>query len=535
MGDIPAFDDFEEKRPVKPRPGDDIGVHIHRDVRRCERESCVANIMDFTPKDKARLKAELDKFSKSMQSHANVDLPVEANDKEEPVSQDFSSSPSMISLCHKLHHLPEEDKQILKQYDDYARLYNELAGSDTLVRAAAMQRLNEGKNLAKEHGLETPWWEQLWYLCFPFMHFFCAFSFQSMMLHIATHYYINYMQLGDTDEEGQLYDVVGDWVAKISGDRKKLEGSVRQGDVDIDLRVLDASGAVPALMFGLSLLVALKNKRFSIGLWNKTFIVASAMAILKGVFDAVTIIPDSIGWKECQERLKKEGIDHLKNLNTNFVTDFWGSFTELLTLEVSGANGKHVRYCADMMVSGHTYFAAIFALSAYKQIKIAVKNSERSIVVRLVVLCLCFLCIFTEIALVAAQRFHYTVDMLAALVLVVLLFDSTYVEQLASDWSEGFFFRDPEHFLPKSCVLYRLYRWSGQNKKEWRNFFRGNEDQPRIAPSQAVSLLNMRAINNGYPPWWDGIRGNQKSGDIEHSHQDTMVGETAPFLPSSSN
>merc|ERR1719210_3286528 len=283
-------------------------------------------------------------------------------------------------------------------------------------------------------------------------------------------------------------------------------------------------------------LYAAYRGNFNIGLWNKTFIVGSIMAILKGIFDVVTILPDSTGWKSCKERLGKEGIASFREMS--FVADFDGAFLKLLTLEIlGGQGGRRVRYCADMMISGHTYFAALFSLSAYKQIYY---SGSGKMVARLVgFTCLC--CISTELILVAAARFHYTVDMLAALVLVVLLFDSTYVEQLAADWSEGFRWRDKETFQMHLSPVFNLYmriryqptsvlRSGVQSKPETDALIQkqsGEHEQP-IVPSRPVGLLNPR-VTSGSPPWsWQHLDEAlvQEAADEDFCMDDVEIGDT---------
>merc|ERR1712217_468884 len=50
----------------------------------------------------------------------------------------------------------------------------------------------------------------------------------------------------------------------------------------------------------------------------------------------------------------------------------------------------------------------------------------------------CCICLVVEMLLVAAARFHYTVDVLMAIILVVLLFDSSFIETSVGRWCEGF-------------------------------------------------------------------------------------------------
>ncbi|CAE7656810.1 unnamed protein product, partial [Symbiodinium necroappetens] len=47
--------------------------------------------------------------------------------------------------------------------------------------------------------------------------------------------------------------------------------------------------------------------------WTKVLLSHSVLAIGKGVFGVVTIMPDSIGWANCKARLGPSGVDFFKN------------------------------------------------------------------------------------------------------------------------------------------------------------------------------------------------------------------------------
>ena len=76
-----------------------------------------------------------------------------------------------------------------------------------------------------------------------------------------------------------LYDVLGEAV----GERQA-----------ISFGMLDLSAAVPMLLF-LAAALVMRDRPFTIGLWTKTFILPSILCLVKGTFDAVTIIPSSDG------------------------------------------------------------------------------------------------------------------------------------------------------------------------------------------------------------------------------------------------
>jgi len=377
-------------------------------------------------------------------------------------------------------------------------LFDHLRKDNSTRRASAYKRIpTRGPSPHRPSRLE-----QIKIVVRPCLLFILCFSFQSLMLHLGTHYYIFYMETGDAhrqSEGGQLFDLVGDSVA-----HDLPREYVVNGKVQIPTILLDASGLIPFILCLASYMSAWYWNSFSIGLWVKTFLVASCMALLKGVADVITIMPDSSGWASCKERLGEVGLDQLRTMD--FKHNFVSTLVATMWHEVEGGdNLRRVRYCADMMISGHTYFAAVFSLSAYKQVKhntTTFPAGRCNKWIRDVVLTICILCLLTEIFLVALARFHYTVDMLMAVVLAVLLFDSTYVDQLCSDWSRGFY-------------------WKGSDGD--------------VVDSQDASLLNLRSLQ-GLPPWTyrDGHEFPHENTLAEHPRQREAQprndSETSPFI-----
>merc|ERR1712039_699186 len=177
-----------------------------------------------------------------------------------------------------------------------------------------------------------------------------------------------------------------------------------------------------------SFLFGWMQNSFSIRIWTQTFIVASIMAVFKGIADAVTIMPDSIGWEACKERLQDGGLRQMEEMD--FSRNIALGLAKALWNEIVGIRGKRVRYCSDMMVSGHTYFAVLFSVAAYKQAARSARTYSEFTRrwLQRGVASVCCICLVVEMLLVAAARFHYTVDVLMAIILVVLLFDSSFIE-----------------------------------------------------------------------------------------------------------
>merc|ERR1712048_1291789 len=86
---------------------------------------------------------------------------------------------------------------------------------------------------------------------------------------------------------------------------------------------------------------------------------AGLLFVTKGVLGAITIVPDSSGWNVSKDRLKSTGTAWMRSEHSiydMFIIDFIWVYTYHTPL----------RYCADMMFSGHTFVVTLFALGAYE-------------------------------------------------------------------------------------------------------------------------------------------------------------------------
>jgi len=382
-----------------------------------------------------------------------------------------------------------------------AKIYSKLSGIDLAAvrRCAAYTRLVDFKDQA---GLQTDWKVQATYVLYPMFLFFCCFALQSFLLHVTTALYVRYMDRIKDEletlrsasnqpvglakvEGGEMFDLVSHlFVATETGENE----AVRDGNVKIPMFILDLSGIIPAGLCVLTFGASAYLNRFHIGLWYKTFLVACCMAIMKGILDLVTVLPDSIGWKQCQERLGDAALQQLRD--RRWFSNFWATLWQAMIDEIIGVEGKRMRYCADMMVSGHTYFAALFSLAAYK----LTGAVDFPLWAQRLVAFVCVLCLILEMVLVAAARFHYTVDMLVSVILVCLLWDSLRMEQWSSDLSEGYNWRDPEWC--RVGPWWKLFRLETARAKPSD----GRDGEPKVLPSQATFLINLRMLS-GKAPW----------------------------------
>eukprot|EP00929_Paragymnodinium_shiwhaense_P075302 TRINITY_DN38488_c0_g2_i1.p1 TRINITY_DN38488_c0_g2~~TRINITY_DN38488_c0_g2_i1.p1 ORF type:complete len:884 (+),score=234.76 TRINITY_DN38488_c0_g2_i1:63-2714(+) len=370
-------------------------------------------------------------------------------------------------------------------------LLNDLYRCRDARKCAAYVRRVDASSVEDVSRYLTAWYVKAAYWVCPVILFATCFCVQSILLHIATHFYIRYMQAlrrnvvlstnstgvsttevleAEMIRQGQLYDLM----------------ETLEPPEDVPLLLLDLSGILPTVLFCLTYVVCFGMGHSNIGLWTKTFLVASAMALLKGTCDVLTIVPDSGGWDSCEKRLGAEGVEHLGG-SLDFDGSFFSSMGSLILLELLGGDGGRVRYCADMLVSGHTYFATLFSLSTYKAMKY-VTQAKKTRWLRYVVGLFCASCVITEVVLVSIAKFHYTVDMFLAMIFVIILWDSVYVETLASEWVRGYHWRDPSWYES---------RCAQQEPAEPKA---GLARQPRLQKTREIctssnrKLLNLRMV-----------------------------------------
>mmetsp|Transcript_31942 Transcript_31942/g.74799 ORF Transcript_31942/g.74799 Transcript_31942/m.74799 type:complete len:495 (-) Transcript_31942:28-1512(-) len=162
-----------------------------------------------------------------------------------------------------------------------------------------------------------------------------------------------------------------------------------------------------------------------LGSWTKIMLCNTLLALGKGVFSICTVIPDSSGWEACQARLTPEGVSFFNDTSSPW---------DLLIHEITHP-GKY-RWCADMMWSGHTYFTTLYALGLYELIFIFTR--EWPIRSRWVAILATVLITvgeqMIEIYVVLLNHFHYTMDVLMAILLTFLFFTNGVISAVAKFW-----------------------------------------------------------------------------------------------------
>jgi len=213
-----------------------------------------------------------------------------------------------------------------------------------------------------------------------------------------------------------------------------LEGYL--GWTHVDLHMLDmVSATVPAAWFFATLYTR------DLQMWTKSIVANALLAIWKGLFGAMTIVPDSIGWASCKKRLGKANLAYLRDEVPKPEVDGYLAMAWALMKNEAWGHGQNfragagMRFCADMMYSGHTYFTTLYALSLVELVQTRTSKSVASRLLLAFVITFCLGEQILEATLVLKDRFHYTMDVVMAVLLTFLWFTSAPVILAARKWA----------------------------------------------------------------------------------------------------
>jgi len=209
------------------------------------------------------------------------------------------------------------------------------------------------------------------------------------------------------------------------------------GWTHVDLKMLDMiSATVPVAWFFSTLYTR------DLQMWTKAIVANALLAIWKGLFGAMTIVPDSIGWASCKKRLGTANLAYLRDEVPKPETEGYGAMAwALMKNEAWGHNptkfraGAGMRFCADMMYSGHTYFTTLYALSLVELVQTRTSKTLASKLLLAFVVSFCVGEQILEATLVLKDRFHYTMDVVMAILLTFLWFTSAPVILAARKWA----------------------------------------------------------------------------------------------------
>lgn len=247
----------------------------------------------------------------------------------------------------------------------------------------------------------------------PMIVAFMCFGFQSCMLHLSTMHYVAYH-----DKHGGV--VLHDQGLEFLGFKK------------VPMKLLDMISSGMFLVFLIGT-VCIRDLR----LWVKVFFCYSTLFVLKGVLDYVTTLPDSAGWDTCAARLTPPAVHAFKKMSELGTGDLLG---ELMKMEFRGVVGDHkniwpVRYCSDMILSGHTFVMLMSLLAVCDLVRRLAMLASPSIatILRVLVAIVASACAAADLYLIVANHFHYTVDVMLAVLCTLLLYTNAGVAIFA-DW-----------------------------------------------------------------------------------------------------
>lgn len=262
------------------------------------------------------------------------------------------------------------------------------------------------------------------------------------MLYVATYYYVHEMLIWE-----QNYEVVLNPDANASADFLASQFSfgltpdqVSFGSLNDPIeQMLGAHATVigdqafhlgaaffPAL-FGLTAILT-----DDILVWTKVMICNSFLALGKGFFAAMTVVPDSRGWSACKESLNAPFTD---GNGTEWLSQR-RSLLELLELEFRGVHGHHLHWCADMMWSGSTYFICLYALGFYELVRNRTRAwapMHRNFLLFLVGTA-AIAEQAVEVYLTLVNRYHYSSDVVVAIFMTFLFYTSGPISVAAKWW-----------------------------------------------------------------------------------------------------
>jgi len=200
---------------------------------------------------------------------------------------------------------------------------------------------------------------------------------------------------------------------------------------DVHIGMLDMMAASFPFLF-----VCLAVGQGQLGTWTRIFVCFFFLAVGKGFFGWITIMPASDGWEQCQLRLNSDtkGFDATWYAGEHSV---W----EMLANTLTDPGG---RLCADMMWSGHTYFVTIFALGIYELAGNLVRADDHRCgpctgkmmrrIIQNTVMIVCVGQQAFEIYFVLKSRFHYSGDIIMAVLMTFLLYTNSFIAIMSKDW-----------------------------------------------------------------------------------------------------
>jgi len=243
-----------------------------------------------------------------------------------------------------------------------------------------------------------------------------------------------------------------DALARVLEHRKKDGGWGAEFSVDLLTSLVS--------IFWLGWVVRTRDAR----LWTKTLLSAATLAALKGFLAWATVLPDASGWEGCQERLGADGLAYYRQLAAvgSSGGGLWQSLQDILLLELRGfwmmgrAARQHI--CADTVFSAPTCFCVLFAASLYDAVRTSISTatleetmSTRRSTAAALAGTLLVLVVLVEFELMVSRPHHYTLDVVLAVALTLLVYGNPAVAVATERWIAQIGDSSPSSGLDDSC------------------------------------------------------------------------------------
>jgi len=192
-------------------------------------------------------------------------------------------------------------------------------------------------------------------------------------------------------------------------------------------------------------------------------------------------------------------------------------FSDMLTIDFFWIYEHHtpLRYCADMMFSGHTFVVTLFALGTYEMIrafrlenfgdayanKAWLKMSALSIFASLIVAEQ-----FVEIYYVERSHFHYSMDVFMAIVLTFLIYTNGVISVFAKRWATwGFLALVREEWIKKDKSIIRgalnVFRGNGQGQGQGQGDIEDKGPDNKDVWKQTEGELSTDPMKDNWALW----------------------------------
>mmetsp|Transcript_107483 Transcript_107483/g.302489 ORF Transcript_107483/g.302489 Transcript_107483/m.302489 type:complete len:581 (-) Transcript_107483:187-1929(-) len=365
-----------------------------------------------------------------------------------------------------------------------------------------------------------------------FINGYCLFT-AMWLLHIATYYYVLYMMRIE-DEMGPSAALPRSQAGLFSGPYGALSPGLSERNVsfgsivdvpesfsaweDVKIKQLDMIAAALPLLFAMGAVYTA-----DVTIWTKAMLCNAFLALVKGLIGAMTIVPDSSGWENCKARLGDKNIDFFKHGLPNPWYD--GPLTtmlEIIRMEIDGPRHDRVmsgvRWCADMMYSGHTYFTCLYALALLELLQRQIVSNRLSKPIYYFMALLIAFEQFMEIKLVLSNRFHYSSDIFVAIVITMLWYTNG-PTVIAAKWWASFGRPDAKHeghiWVPPFCLPFCCF--GGMDGYHALTWIRGDhaleEDLLSCIFGQDVKLTQASPYK---PTWTSGVVVGLDLGEQNH-------------------